>query len=115
VSGPIWLAPTGERWYAYTPSRSWKVRRLRQNPRVEVAPSNFAGEPHGEWRPGRAQVLPSSELRVAKCAMTVKYGNRFRWFTIVTLIGRLRKHGGRAVGLEITLDSTSETEPAAND
>jgi hypothetical protein len=37
--------------------------------------------------------------------MTAKYGNKFRLFTIATLVGRPRKLGGRAVGLEIVLDS----------
>ncbi|WP_020667493.1 PPOX class F420-dependent oxidoreductase [Amycolatopsis nigrescens] len=104
VSAPIWLAPAEGRLYAYTPIRSWKVLRLRRDPRVEFAPSDFGGEPHGPWRTGRARVLPASELRVAKRAMTAKYRNKFRWFTIVTLLGRARKRGGRAVGLEITLD-----------
>ncbi|WP_425425503.1 PPOX class F420-dependent oxidoreductase [Amycolatopsis marina] len=105
VSTPIWLAPADEYLYAYTPSRSWKIRRIRRNPTVEVAPSDFAGEPHGPWRPGRATVLPVSKLRIAKRAMTAKYGNKFRWFTVITLIGRPRKHGGRAVGIEISLDA----------
>lgn len=98
---PIWLAPRGERLYAYTPARSWKVRRIQRDPQVEIAPSDFDGVPHGEWRYARARVLPASELRTAKRAMTAKYGNKFRWFTIVTLIGRSRKRGGRAVGIEI--------------
>ncbi|MDA8369622.1 MAG: PPOX class F420-dependent oxidoreductase [Nocardiopsaceae bacterium] len=106
VSTPIWLAPTQGLLYAYTPGRSWKVRRIHRNPRVEVAPSDFSGEPHGRWRSGRARILPESELRTAKRAMTAKYRNRFRWFTIVTLIGRPRKRGGRAVGVEIRLDPT---------
>ncbi|WP_112669035.1 PPOX class F420-dependent oxidoreductase [Micromonospora saelicesensis] len=105
VSTPVWLASAGGNLYAYTPGRSWKVKRIRRNPKVEVAPSNFAGEPHDRWRPGQARVLPASELRIAKRAMTAKYGNKFRWFTLVTLAGRLRKHGGRAVGLEISLES----------
>jgi uncharacterized protein len=107
VSTPVWLAPAGGHLYAYTPVRSWKVRRIRRNPTVGVAPSNFSGEPQGQWQPGHARILPTSELRIAKRAMTAKYGNRFRWFTIVTLIGRLRRYGGRAVGLEISLDSVS--------
>jgi PPOX class probable F420-dependent enzyme len=104
VSTPVWLAPAEGRMYAYTPGRSWKVRRIRRNPAVEFAPSTFVGEPVGGWRSGTARVLAGRELRTAKRAMTAKYGNRFRWFTIVTLIGRPRKHGGRAVGLEITPD-----------
>lgn len=104
VSTPVWLAPSHGRWYGYTPRRSWKVRRIRRTPRVEVAPAAFDGVPHGPWKPGTARVLPDSELRVAKRAMTAKYGNKFRVFVIVTLLGRLRRHGGRAVGLEISLD-----------
>ncbi|MFD2028642.1 PPOX class F420-dependent oxidoreductase [Promicromonospora aerolata] len=104
VTTPIWLARDGERLYGYTPVRSWKVRRISRDPRVEVAPSDFDGMPHDAWRSGRAQVLPASGLRTAKRAMTAKYGNRFRWFTLVTLIGRPRTHGGRAVGIEISWD-----------
>lgn len=106
VVTPIWLAPSAGRLYAYTPGRSWKVARIRRDPRVEVAPSSFSGEPRGPWRSGTARVLPTSQLRTAKRAMTAKYRNKFRWFTIVTLIGRARKRGGRAVGLEISLGAT---------
>lgn len=45
-----------------------------------------------------------SELRTAKRTLTSKYGNRFRIFVIVVLLGRPFPHGGRAVGLKITLD-----------
>lgn len=107
VCTPIWLAPAGGQLYAYTPARSWKVRRIRRDPRVEFAPSDFHGVPHAAWRSGQARVLPAAELRTAKRAMTAKYGNKFRWFTIITLLGRARKRGGRAVGIEITT-STSE-------
>lgn len=111
VSTPVWLAPAGrdglgERLYAYTPARSWKVRRIRRNPVVEVAPSDFDGRvsPEDGWRRGQARVLTGAELRTAKRAMTAKYGNRFRWFTIVLLLGRPRRRGGPAVGLEIRLE-----------
>lgn len=42
--------------------------------------------------------------------MPAKYRNQFRLFTIATLLGSLRKHGGRAVGLEITLDDEPRTQ-----
>ncbi|QOR70977.1 PPOX class F420-dependent oxidoreductase [Ruania alkalisoli] len=104
VSTPIWLAPADGRLYGYTPSRSWKVRRIARDPRVEFAEATFHGVPTGAWRRGEARVMSGAELRVAKRAMTAKYGNRFRWFTIVTLLGRPRRRGGRAVGLEVTVD-----------
>lgn len=104
-STPIWLAPADGRWYAYTPGRSWKVGRIRRDPRIWVAAATFHGEPRGPWQPGRAHVLPRSQLQLATRAMTAKYGNQFRLFRLVTLIGTGRRHGGPAVGLEIVLDS----------
>ncbi len=101
---PIWLAQSGERWYGYTPNRSRKITRIRRDPRVEVAASDFEGRPLGPWRPGRARTLHRSELHLATQSLTAKYGNRFRLFQFVTLLGAFRKHGGRAVGLEITVD-----------
>lgn len=99
---PIWLAPAGDHWYGYTGGRSWKVRRIRRDPRVEVASSDFAGQPHGAWRHGQARVLPAAELRTAKRAMTAKYGMKFRFFVLMSLLARPRR--GAAVGLEIDLD-----------
>ena len=109
VVTPIWLAPAGDRWYGYTPSRSWKVTRLRANQRVEVAPANFHGAPHGPWRTGTARVLPRAELRTAKRALTAKYGNAFRYFTLVVLLGSPRRRGGRAVGLEIDIENMAHS------
>lgn len=107
VSVPVWLAQVDGCFYGYTPSRSRKVARIRRDPRVEVAPSTFDGAPTGPWRSGSARVLAGHELRIAKRAMTAKYGNKFRMFVITTLLGSLRKHGGRAVGLEISFASGS--------
>ncbi|ASR35708.1 hypothetical protein BAY61_12625 [Prauserella marina] len=103
ASTPVWLAPREGRWYGYTPGRSWKVARIRRDPRVEVAPSTFEGVPTGPWRSGSARVLRAPESRTAKRAMTGKYGNKFRVFVLTTLLGSLRRRGGRAVGLEISL------------
>lgn len=103
ASTPVWLAPAGGRWYGYTPVRSWKVVRIKRTPHVEIASSTFDGTPTGPFRPGVAHLLSGRQIRVAKRALLAKYGNRFRVFMIVTLAGRWRKRGGRAVGLEIAL------------
>lgn len=112
---PVWLAPdegaapaggadpAGGRLFGYTPSRSWKVRRISRDPRVEVAPSDFHGVPSGTWCPGRAQILERGASRPAKRALTAKYGRSFRFFRVVLLVSRPRARGGRPVGLEITL------------
>lgn len=111
TSTPVWLAPAVGLWYGYTPGRSWKVARIRRTPQVEIAPSTFDGTPTGPWESGTARVLPARELRTAKRAMTAKYGNKFRVFVITTLLGRLRRRGGRAVGVEISLDGGVSADP----
>lgn len=110
VSTPIWLAPLNGRWYGYTPRKSWKIKRISRNDHVEFARSTFHGELLEGWRPGRARTLPLSQLSVAKRALTAKYGNRFRLFTFFTFMGQLRRHGGRGVGIEITLADLSPDE-----
>ena len=103
VSTPIWLAPANGRWYAYTASRSGKVRRLRRDPRVQLAPSDFHGEPAREATGGSARVLSDAELSTATRALTAKYGWKFRFFRLVSWLGRGRRSGGPPVGLEIVL------------
>jgi PPOX class probable F420-dependent enzyme len=103
VITPIWLARRDGRWYGYTPSRSGKVARIRRTERIEVANSTFSGDPHAGWFEGSARILSGPRMRTAKRALTRKYGNRFRWFTVLTLLGRPRRRGGAAVGLEIML------------
>lgn len=107
VSTAIWLAQAGGRWYGYTPARSGKVRRISRDPRVQVAPSDFHGKPRGDWRAGRARILRPPQLLAARRALTAKYGVKFRLFVVVTLLGRARRRGGRAVGLEITFDDAA--------
>ncbi|NEB75937.1 hypothetical protein G3I40_11995 [Streptomyces sp. SID14478] len=84
-----------------THSRSGKVGRIRADPEVALTACSFDGIPHGPAVPARARVLPAPELRSARHALTTKYGNRFRWFTVVLLLGRARRSGGAPVGLEI--------------
>ena len=104
VLTPIWLAPAAGRWYAFTAGRSGKVRRLRRDPRVQVAPSDFRGDVTGEAREGTARLLPATEVRTAISALTAKYGWKFRFFRLVSWLGRGRRRGGPSVGLEIALE-----------
>lgn len=104
VTTPVWAAQADARLYVYTPERSGKVRRIRHTDRVELAPCDFSGTLSGAAVMGRARILPRRERGRATAALRAKYGGRFRWFTVVTLIGRPRRAGGAPVGIEITLD-----------
>lgn len=43
VATPVWYAVEGSELYAWTRTDSWKVKRLRNDPRVEVAVCDLRG------------------------------------------------------------------------
>jgi PPOX class probable F420-dependent enzyme len=58
VSTPVWVVTDdGERLLVWSAVRTWKVRRLRRDPRVFVAASNFRGKERGRRIPGEARVV----------------------------------------------------------
>src|SRR6476659_10214739 len=57
VATPVWFVSDGRRLFALTDLRSAKVRRLRRNPRVLVAPCRADGKLHGKPLPARVEVL----------------------------------------------------------
>lgn len=98
VLTPVWLAEDGaDTRYLLTPSRSHKVRRLRSDPVVEVAPSDFHGVVDGCWRTGRARVAGRADRSRGLRLLNGKYGRSFRWFRLVLMLGRPRR-AGRARG-----------------
>jgi hypothetical protein len=73
VPTPVSLALDGERLFFRTYDRAWKTKRIRNNPRVEVAPSTLRGKPTGEPVSGRAVLLEGEEARVAARALARRH------------------------------------------
>jgi uncharacterized protein len=62
VKTPIWFAVSENGMiYAYTMAHSWKVKRIRNNPRVRIAPSDIRGNVKGTWIDGTARILEPGE------------------------------------------------------
>ena len=76
VSTPLWFVEEGGVLYVRTPARSGKVKRLRNNPRVRVVPSDGRGNPKGEWVDGRARIVDGAEAERANRLVHRKYGWR---------------------------------------
>lgn len=70
VSTPVWVvSDDGRRLLVWSAARTWKVRRLRREPRVLVAPCTFRGRERGERLAGRGSIVdgvPIDELLRAK-------------------------------------------------
>ena len=74
VPTPVWfgLDDTG-RFYTRTGKLAGKVKRIRNNPRVLVAPCTVRGKPRGPAIEGRARVLPQSECEHAERTIQANY------------------------------------------
>lgn len=57
VGTPVNIAVEGDHAYFRTPGSTWKVKRLRNNPEVEIAPSTFRGAPTGPEIHARTRLL----------------------------------------------------------
>ena len=102
VATPVWFARQGRRLYVFTAASSWKVKRLRNDPRIRVAPCGPRGALRGGWIEGRAfrRDDPAIE-RVAYAALRAKYGLAMRVLDFFSkLSGRIDQ---RAI-LELELD-----------
>lgn len=63
VSTPVWVvSDDGERLLVWSAAKTWKVRRIRRDPRVLVAPSNFRGKERGERVEAAARVIEHPEI-----------------------------------------------------
>ena len=76
VSTPMWFVEEDGVLYVRTPAKSGKVKRLRDNPRVRVVPSDGRGNPKGAWVDGRARIVGGSQAQRANRLVHRKYGWR---------------------------------------
>ena len=74
VQTPVWFVEDGGTLYVRTVANSWKVKRIRNNPRVRVMPCDVRGGPKGEWVQGQARFATPDEDKRVGGALTNKYG-----------------------------------------
>jgi PPOX class probable F420-dependent enzyme len=99
VITPVWFVLHDNRVLVFTGGVSGKVKRLRKNPRVELAPSDFSGKPLGVAIAGTARILPENEWPDCEQFFRKKYGAQF---SIFGFLGRVRGNADR-IYLEISL------------
>jgi len=75
VRTPVWFLKEDGTLYVHTDDHTGKVKRIRRNPKVRVAPSHFRGKPKAEYVEAQA-VLESSPGAVEKYHSKIykKYG-----------------------------------------
>jgi PPOX class probable F420-dependent enzyme len=112
VGTALWIVEDGDHLYVWTGSQTGKVKRVRNNPAVTIAPATRRGKPTGPAVPAKASIVAVNDQPQVWPEFTAKYGLGLRMVTAVEKlmaalhIGPLRKQGGR-IYLELTLDSGS--------
>jgi uncharacterized protein len=74
VATPLWFAKHDDTIYVYTLANAWKVKRIRNNPRVRIAPCDLRGKLHGDWVEARAHIVTDSQEQLAHQLLDKKYG-----------------------------------------
>ena len=96
VQTPVWVAPDGQDLVIFTDGDSYKVKRLRRNSAVRIAPCGVRGALKGPWHGGTG-VLVDNETKRTSALRALR--NKYGWqMMLVDWGGRLRgSHKRRAV------------------
>jgi len=95
---PIWTAADGDRLLVITEGKSWKVKRIRNTPRVTLATCTMGGRPTSEAVEGTAAILDKSHNRAVYDAIGKRYGVAGKVFNFFS---KLRGGMDNNVGLEL--------------
>jgi PPOX class probable F420-dependent enzyme len=95
---PIWVAADGDRLLVITEAKSWKVKRIRNTPRVTMAICDIRGRPKSEAVEGTAAILDKSQTAAVYDAIGKRYGILGKVFN---LFSKLRGGMENNVGLEL--------------
>jgi uncharacterized protein len=73
VKTPVWFVLHDDAFYAYSEADSWKVKRIRNQPRVRVAVCSVRGNVKGPWLDGTASIIDGDERVAADRLLDRKY------------------------------------------
>jgi uncharacterized protein len=94
----IWAAPDGDRLVAITQEKSWKVKRIRNTPRVTLAVCDVRGNPKSEEIEAIATILDKSHNGAVYDAIGKRYRLLGKTFN---LFSKLRGGMKNNVGVEL--------------
>jgi len=101
----VWVVRDGDALGVWTGTSTAKVKRIRRNPAVTVAPSTGLGKPLGPAVSGRAEILGPEDTERIRTLIKKKY-----WLTGPALVNfsKWRRGAQATVGLRIDLDQPSQ-------
>jgi PPOX class probable F420-dependent enzyme len=98
VKTPVWFVLFENAFYMYTEADSWKVKRIRNNPRVRVAVCNVRGDVKGPWLDATASLVEGDERDAADKLLDRKYVLK----RIFNVLSRINRHKRTMIKIETT-------------
>ena len=96
---PVWFVQDGELFYIHTVANSGKVKRIRNNDKVNVTPCKMEGTPTGTWVPAIAREIFDVEIsKKVNHLLEKKYGLMKKIFAL-----QAARQGRKDTILEIKL------------
>ncbi len=74
VQTPLWFAEDAGTLYVYSLASAWKVKRIRRNPRVRIAPCTMRGQVTGQWVEVEARIVEGATAEHGQALLLQKYG-----------------------------------------
>jgi PPOX class probable F420-dependent enzyme len=75
VRTPVWVARDGDEVIIFTNGDSYKVKRLRRNPKIRIAECNVRGALKGPWHDGTGRLVEDEAGKQSAIrALHDKYG-----------------------------------------
>lgn len=103
VATPVWFAQEDGKLYVWTPSDSWKVKRLRRDPRVVIA----VCDARGRVREGALSAEGTAELLDDPSGVRALLARKYTWqFQLVDLQRKALRRRQPASGVVLTLAAT---------
>ena len=98
VRTPVWFAQEANMFYVYTLPDAGKAKRIRNNPKVRVAPCDLRGNLRGAWVEARARLCEGQETDRGQQLLRQKYG----WMKIIgDFFSRLRGRTQIVIAIEM--------------
>ncbi len=97
VRTPVWFAEApplqsgdAPKLYIYTIGDTGKVKRIRNNPRVKIAPCDMRGGIVGEWVEARAEIMTGEEAALGMRLLNRRY---IPWKQLLDFFAKFRRRG----------------------
>jgi PPOX class probable F420-dependent enzyme len=102
VRTPVWFVEENGELFVRTDSSTGKIKRIRNHPRVRIAPCNARGTVKGTWIDGEARMIEPQSSEHVFSLLRKKYGMAYR---IVRFTQRFSRSKSKPLGLAIRISS----------